>query len=219
MLFAGSGKPKCAHMNTNDNANEKTEPYVLDRRVGESFFFRNARHAETDLYGFTISYIRDGTALMSGDFGCLVWMRNHTVGRPDYGFPDRSTDIDLFAMRCRMASEIQQITEWTPCRAVSEIDSRIRATHAFKYIPERVWVTLDEIKHIEHKNEAGKAGMYAILNEYLAGYPWEKYEFGVWYTKDFYEKFEMLKSVADLVVRQVNRDNKLRHGEWNRFRR
>jgi hypothetical protein len=204
-------------MNTDDNANEKTGPYILDRRVGESFFFRDIHRTETDLYGFTVSYIRDGTALLSGDLGCLVWLRNHTVGRPDYGFPDRSTDIDLFAMRCHMASEIQQITEWTPCRAVNEIDSRIRATPQFKYIPERVWVTLDEIKHIEHKNDAGKVEMYAILNEYLEGYPWEKYNFGEWYTKDFYGKFEMLKSVSDLVIDQVNNDLKLRRGRWNKI--
>jgi len=201
----------------NDNANEKTGPYILDRRRGESFFFRNVRHLETDLYGFTITYIKDGTALLSGDLGCLVWIRNRAVGKPDYGFPDRCTDIDLFALRCRMASEFQQIVEWTPCRAVTEIDVWIRRTEHFTYIPERVWVTLDEIKRIEHKNEAGKVEMYAILNEYLAGYPWEKYNFGEWYTKDFYGKFEMLQSVSDLVIDQVNNDLKLRRGRWNKI--
>jgi hypothetical protein len=116
-----------------------------------------------------------------------------------------------------MASEIQQITEWTPCRAVTEIDSRIRATDNFKYVPERVFVTLDEIKNIEHKNEAGKAEMYMVLNEYLEGYPWEKYNFGEWYTKDFYTKFEILQSVSGLVIDQVNDDLKLRRGRWNKF--
>jgi len=204
-------------METNNDANEKTGPYILDRRIGESFFFRNVHHLETDLYGFTISYIKDGTALMSGDLGCLVWIRNRTVGKPDYGFPDRDTDIDLFAMRCRMASEFQQIVEWTPCRAVTEIDTRIRHTAHFKYIPERVWVTLDEIKHIEHKNEAGKLGMYAILNEYLDGYPWEKHSFGDWYTEDFVQKFETLQSVSDLVIDQVEDDLKRRRSGFSRF--
>lgn len=203
-----------------DTSTEKTGPYqfVFIKRVGDSFYFRDVKNLETDLYGFTVSYLRDGTAIMSGDIGGLMWMRNRLIRKIDYGFPDRTTEIDYFAQRCKMASEFLDIYEWFPEKAVMDIDSRIRSTKNFKFSQERVYATLDEIRHLKN-GTAGRIEMYTILTEYLSGYEWEKYNFGMWYKKEFCRKFEILIGVSDLIVSQELEDRKLRRGSFHFFKK
>ena len=199
----------------NDTNTEKTAQYVYMRRLSDSFFFRDIKNLETDLYGFTVTYLRDGTAVMSGDVGGLMWMGNRLIRKVDFGFPDKFTKIDYFAQRCRMASDLQDIYDWCPEKAVMDIDSRIRSTKNFKYIPERVYVVLEEIRHLK-QGAAGKIEMYTMLNECFPGYSWEKSIFGMCYKKEFITKFKILVSVSDLIINQEREDRKLRRGSSHR---
>ena len=198
-----------------DTNTEKTAQYVFTKRLGDSFYFRDIKNLETDLYGFTVSYLRDGTAVMSGDAGGLMWMRNRLIRKVDFGFPDRQTDIVYFAQRCRMASEFQDIYDWYPDRAVVGIDSRIRSTKNFKFIQERTYVVLEEIRNLK-QGTAGKIEMYKILMDCFPGYSWEKNVFGMWFKKDFCTKFDTLVSVSDLIIGQELEDRKRRKGVFYR---
>lgn len=74
--------------------------YKLTKRVGNSFFFQNAKGTGC-MESFTVTYTIDGLAVMSGDYYNLIWRRTwwpEEEGREyDYGFPFADTEPGYFS--------------------------------------------------------------------------------------------------------------------------
>lgn len=69
--------------------------FELTKREGNQFYFQSEKG--TICFSFQVSYLMDGTCVMSGDLGCLCWKRLCFPKELDYGFPNKETGIDYFA--------------------------------------------------------------------------------------------------------------------------
>jgi len=102
--------------------------FKLHNTDGKTFFdFRS--NPESRCEGFTVSYLDDGTVVMSGDYGCLCWKRNyhHEKGdfQRDYGFPNDTTNIGYFEEKVQQFGIKQVVKEWDYEQAKAEIEVEI----------------------------------------------------------------------------------------------
>ena len=82
--------------------------FFLSKREGNQFYFQ--RDKGTCCFSFTVSYLMDGTCVISGELGCLTWKRNCFPKELDYGFPNKDTGIAYFAEKVSQHN-IPQIIE------------------------------------------------------------------------------------------------------------
>ena len=82
--------------------------FKLTKREGNQFYFQEKEG--TICFSFLVSYLIDGTCVMSGDLGCLTWKRNCFPKELDYGFPNKDTGISYFAEKVSQHN-IPQIIE------------------------------------------------------------------------------------------------------------
>ncbi len=103
--------------------------YKLFNTDGKTFFdFRS--NPESRCEAFTLSFLDDGTVVMSGDYGTLCWKRNyHHEGdkdfNRDYGFPNKDTNIGYFAEKVCQFGIPQQIEEWDNDEAKKECEESL----------------------------------------------------------------------------------------------
>lgn len=102
--------------------------FKLHNTDGKTFFdFRS--NPESRCEGFTVSYLDDGTVVMSGDYGTLCWKRNyhHEKGefRRDYGFPSQETGIRYFDEKVCQFGIKQEVEKWDEEKAKEEIENEI----------------------------------------------------------------------------------------------
>jgi hypothetical protein len=161
--------------------------YKLHNTDGETFFeFRSNPNSRTE--AFTVSYLDDGTSVMSGDYGTLCWRRGQ---EKDYGFPSNETNISYFAEKISQWGIQQKIEEFSKEHFIESL--------AESYSERKKWEEfLEEVNGIDDKDE------FATMN--LA----TKYFDDAWecssieYTPHFVEVFQKLKSVSQQILDKVN---------------
>ncbi|MEX1382616.1 hypothetical protein [Lutibacter sp.] len=169
--------------------------YKLFNTDGKTFFdFRSKPESRCE--GFTLTYCDDGTVVMSGDYGTLCWKRYGKY--PDYGFPNKETNIGYFAEKvCQWGVE-QVIEKWDKDKAIEDFKERYKdeledyeGKDKFEEILEQMnWLEdYDEIKFYELVRD--------FDNDSECSY---KY-----YTEYFKFIFENLKSVSEQVLDAVNK--------------
>lgn len=182
--------------------------WFLHSRMGNSFHFKHVDHPEEITCSFTITYIDDGYTVLTGDMGCLTWCRYRGL---DYGFPGKDTNIGYFSEKV-VKENGQTVIIWDKEKAIEDIQ---------KYMDE-LWSEQDEESHKrvreltgmlecetweENKNipDVGRYQMLNALNRISYG-DWYENGFGDRFDPNFTRKFEMVKSVSEMILESVKRD-------------
>lgn len=173
---------------------------------GENWFhFRKDLKSIYD--SFSITYCHDGTVCMTGDMGCLAWIR-HSPDGPDYGFPYEETGISYFAEKIVRAEEMQHIRTWKGDIARTDILEAMKAYRGMGCTNEitvfkEILVILDMLEDGEH----GTHGQYEMINAFMErthDIEGEDYcSYGECYMDAFVRNFEMLRSVSNIVLEAV----------------
>jgi hypothetical protein len=142
---------------------------------------------------------------MTGDMGCLVWQRQHFLATTDYGFPFDDTGIDYFAEKVKHSDGLQTITAWSQSLAIVDIGKALledRDTDDHEAL-NHVYNCLDGF-------ESGEYGYFQMLEEFgnlTHNIECEEWcEYGMEYSKIFRMRFELLKSVSNLIMDSVKGD-------------
>lgn len=184
--------------------------WFLHSREGNSFYFRRNDMPDTDMEGFTLSYVKPGYTVLTGDMGCLTWQR-HEPGF-DYGFPKLNTGIEYFAEKVCKAEQ-QQTRTWTHDKAIDDI-KKWREGDTQECI-ESGWELpgyykeLDEIIENENWQDHPIIGQYQMLEDLFginSDNCWYEYDFGGGWDYHFKRKFEMVKSVSDQILKAVSEE-------------
>ena len=165
--------------------------YKLHKTDGKTYFhFRSDSNSMME--SFTVNYLWDGTVVMSGDYGCLVWKRNYASDERgldyDYAFPDKETNIDYFEEKVQQFGINQKVRKFDRERFIKYVkdcekeDKKglERFEEALEGIDE-----YDEWRHFEAAREA-----------------FRDFEFGnrcYAYVSQFEFMFKLLQSVSDQI--------------------
>jgi len=178
--------------------------YKLFNTDGKTFFdFRS--NPESRCEGFTISYLDDGTVVMSGDYGTLCWKRNyHHAGdkefHRDYGFPSEETGISYFAEKVCQFGIPPKIEEWNKEKAIEDLEE---SATDYEFENDKDYKeALEEIKWLEEYQDQK---FNEIINN-LGRALWE-HNLGIRYTKQFKFIFKILKEVSDQIIKAVKEEN------------
>lgn len=173
---------------------------------GENWF--NFRTDLKSTYNsFSITYCHDGTVCMTGDMGCLSWIR-HSPDRPDYGFPYDETGISYFAEKIVRAEEMQHIRTWKRDITRADIQEAMKSYREMGCANEitvfkEILGILDMMDDCEH----GTHGQYEMIDAFMErthDIEGEDYcSYGECYTDSFKRSFEMLQSVSSLILEVV----------------
>lgn len=170
--------------------------YKLHSR-GENWFHFRIHNAA--MGSFSITYCHDGATCMTGDMGCLTWQREYFPKMFDYGFPYAETGIGYFAEKIVRAEEAQKIKHWDAERARHDISEAI----CEGYTADDMLLLSDVLKCLE-SGEYGRCQLIDTFQERSISIEGEDYcEFGVGYTPSFIQKFELVRSVSDLILQSV----------------
>ena len=144
---------------------------------------------------FSVTFCHDGTVVMHGDYGILVW-RRYGMPRIDYGFPNKRTNIDYFAEKCM--NQGQKITDWSKERAIKEIeDDLVNYREQEDEYPQ--WKIDDLLDALNSLEEYDEIKMYDLLNSFDPDGNWTEGKPGIDYTSHFVFQYEVLKNVSDEI--------------------
>jgi len=187
--------------------------YFLHSRDGNSFHFRQIKTPHTDMEGFTLTYIKHGYTVLTGDMGCLSWQRYHD--EYDYGFPGNNTGIGYFSEKVHRGEWSQEVFTWDYEKAIEEIkayfEPEIEEEEEIEDIEEQnnKQQQLNDMLDCEDWGDCGPVvGEYKMLqdlDEYMGefGSDWYESKFGQVWEQHFKRKYEMVKSVSHLVLNAV----------------
>lgn len=169
-----------------------------------SFHFRLKKTPDSILKSFTVTCIWDGTCVMSGDLGPLMWQRDYHRG-PTYGFPNSETGLSYFAEKCHNADHNQKTEEWSAEKAIRDLKEHFAEYQHDDpdfYKPESIENLFQASDCWDRygNSEPGYVQMLEDLDEYIPGDDWYEYKFGYDWDGIFVQKFELLKSVAPLIL-------------------
>lgn len=181
--------------------------WFLHSIEGNSFYFRRIDMPDTDMEGFTLTYIKPGYGVLTGDMGSLVWQRNDPG--IDYGFPYKDTGIDYFAEKVCKA-EHQQTKTWDRELAIKEITQHFE--NYFKedddYNYGDVLKELDDMFECSFwgncNSHVGENKMYEELYDRFPDGDWCECDFGNTWEYHFKRKYEMVKSVSEQILKVVS---------------
>lgn len=171
--------------------------YVLHSRGYNWFHFRT--NPSSPFNSFSVTYIHDGTALMSGDLGCLAWRRVWFPDEPDYGFPSDESGMGYFAEKVVRSDAEQKIHGWTTDKAMWDMRAAM--------FPDRSNEDIAALVAMCEDMKYGDWNCDRMMEEFCYRYPGidmdEVCEFGIDYTSIFKLKFDVLRSVSDLILESV----------------
>ena len=166
---------------------EKMKEYKLFNTDGKTFFdFRSNPQSRCE--GFTISYLDDGTVVMSGDYGTLCWRRYGN--NPDYGFPNEETGIGYFEEKVCQFGIKQEIRRFDKEKAIKYIKEYSKDYGD----EEKLNKFLQEVEYLEDYNSWGF--FEAIRDNFTDFESWDGVEP---YTEQFIFMFKILKSVSNQI--------------------
>lgn len=175
--------------------------FKLHRTDGKTFFeFRSDPDSRCE--GFTVSYLDDGTVVMSGDYGTLCWKRNYRHEKDeefkrDYGFPNKETGIRYFDEKVCQFGIKQETMVWDKEEAVKMFKERYA-----EYREESEEKYDKALKQIEWLEEYDEIKFYEIVQELdcdMGEYEWKVY------SSQFKFIFEALKSVSEQILGAVSK--------------
>lgn len=175
--------------------------HKLHSRGDNWFYFRS--DPQSAMESFSITYCHDGTVCMTGDMGCLTWQREYFPKSPDYGFPYEDTGIGYFAEKVRYSDGIQQIRAWDQNLAMRDIDETLQQ----ECLAAKERETLTDIYNYVQHLESGWFGYYQMCDRFndthhtIECEEWTEY--GMDYSDAFKRRFELLKSVSDIILECV----------------
>lgn len=167
--------------------------YTLHSK-GENWYHFRA-HQDSICESFTVSYLHDGTCVLSGDYGTLTWKRQCFPPKLDYGFPGKDTHIHYFAEKiCEFPDNFQKITFWNKTKAIEQIKKVLE-----EY--EDIEAKQELIAALERTNAGiqGEMEMYDLLQEYYPSGDWWEGNYGEDYTDHFKFQFAILQQVSDVI--------------------
>ena len=175
--------------------------YTLRSRGENWFHFR--LDPKSTIQSFSVTYCHDGTVCMTGDMGCIAWQRLHFPVRMDYGFPyARTVSIEYFAQKMMRADESQPIRSWNLDVAIADI--------AQAMLEDRDKQDSEALKHVHaqmygfESDEYGYSQMLAAFDDETHEIEGEEYcEFGWGYSPTFKKRFDMLRSVSEIILDAV----------------
>jgi hypothetical protein len=177
--------------------------WFLHSKEENSFYFRRTDMPDTDMEGFTLTYIKPGYVVLTGDMGCLTWQRNESGF--DYGFPNKNTGIEYFAEKvCR--AEHQQTRIWDVDIALADVTNyfadEIKENDCSKTRErfEKMKFMLEDSNWGDCPRVVGQFRMYEDLEDCFPDEDWSESEFGEIWEYHLKRKFEMVKSVSELVL-------------------
>ncbi len=186
--------------------------YKLFNTDGKTFFdFRSDPKSRCE--GFTLSFLDDGTVVMSGDYGTLCWKRNYHHERDkefhrDYGFPGKNeteeTNIGYFAEKvCQFCVE-QKIEEWNKEKAIADFKDGMKDVlkNGSKEEKEKLNDAIEQMEWLEEWEDQKFNEIVNDLDDYDL---WES-RLGIRYTDDFKFRFNILKSVSGQIWDAVNKE-------------
>lgn len=170
--------------------------YKLFNTDGKTFFdFRSDPNSRCE--GFTISYLDDGTVVMSGDYGTLCWKRNyhHSSGEfyRDYGFPNKESNIGYFEEKVCQFGVTQLIREFDKSYFMERMNE--------SYGKEKEWKDFEEEMDLIDKKNEWEA--YEKATAYFQD-AWEVQ--GKKYTEQFEFMFKVLQSVSDQIWANLSKE-------------
>jgi len=179
--------------------------YILHSKGEDWFHFRTDPTSQFN--SFSVTHCHDGTVFMSGDLGCLAWRREWFSDNPDYGFPSAETGIDYFAEKIVRSDAEQKIHEWTTDKARWDMRAAM--------FPDRcntdlhVLVTMCEDMGYGDWDYDRMVNAFCDLDHDMDHSidMDEICEFGIDYTSIFKLKFDVLKSVSDLILESLQEDD------------
>lgn len=206
---------------------KKDERYKLFNTDGKTFFdFRSDPQSRCE--GFTLSYLDDGTVVMSGDYGTLCWKRNYHHAEDkefdrDYGFPNKETNIGYFAEKVCQFGIRQEIKDWDEERAKKEAEEQLFSDFSITKEEADNWSNalfhkeeiltgdkekknkvLDFLDGVSFNSEEDMNSKLRDLDNDLGwGYDLWEYNFGEDYTYHFKFIFEVLQSISEQVWKAV----------------
>lgn len=181
---------------------------------GENWFhFR--KDLDSIMESFSITFCHDGTAVMTGDYGSLVWRREWFSGRTDYGFPNKLSGIGYFAQKVVRAEQDQRIKTWTQDAAKEDILETIEDIDADWDIEHTSFLRgiLEDIDGYESNGEYGYIQMLEAFNKSPLIDSETFCNYGRRYTDAFRFKYDCLVSVSHIIIeatasRQLDEDIK-----------
>lgn len=186
--------------------------YKLFNSDGKTFFDFRSR-PESRCEGFTVSYLDDGTSVMSGDYGCLCWKRGSSK---DYGFPDKHTNSGYFSEKVTIAEDRLRIKTWDPELAEKEIKKHFKDVIAESDDKEENARIRQFVRDLSLSSDwytdtefcvIGENEMLEQLNEFNPQGDWtDGHIFGERYTDRFVFQFECLKSVSEQILQRVKEE-------------
>lgn len=180
----------------------KLPEYELHSRGDNWFHFRVMGQLNTSIESFSVTYCHDGTMCMTGDMGCLTWQREYFPKKPDYGFPFPGTGIEYFKEKIVRAEELQIVKSWSQKLAIEDVINAAREDR--NDVDQKLLRDVyDQLQFFED-DEYGRFKMLDMFYNNPHTIEDEEWcEFGVDYSDIFKMRFEMLKSVSDLIMESV----------------
>jgi len=176
--------------------------YQLHSKGKNNEWFHFRRNLDSLCESFTISYLSDGTCVMSGDYGTLTWKRNSFTqgreGKHDFGFPGKDDNISYFAEKVCNFGIRQQIEGFNSELAWEQLEE-----HYLEYC-DYSQTKFNELKE-KHKYDWGEEKtqeeFYTFLHNDLQMDDLEDY--GIEYNKAFRFRFELLQEVSKIILDEV----------------
>ncbi len=172
--------------------------YKLVEHGADFFHFR--RGVESIMGAFTISFLHDGTIVLSGDYGLLAWKRNYYPPHKDL-FPFDDTNIGYFAEKVFNSFNIKSCSME---RALKEIEAFFRDEYfdeqQYKENEEKIKELLDEIEGCDYDDDTiMQHHFYNVLSESDFDTDWHEDTWGMGYTNHFRFQYSFLKKAMKLI--------------------
>lgn len=172
--------------------------YKLHNTDGKTFFdFRSNPKSRGE--GFTLSYLDDGTVVMSGDYGTLCWRRNwhnpkEKEFHKDYGFPNKETSLIYFDEKVCQFGIKQETEKFDLDKAVEMFKERYSQEERTNYND-----ILNQLESLEEYDEIKFHHLVSEVDQDAWEYEWKSY------TSQFCFMFDILQSVSDQILEAVKK--------------
>ncbi len=180
------------------------QKYKLHSKAKDNTWFHFRENLNSLCESFTISYLSDGTCVMSGDYGTLTWQRNSFAeaqkGNYDYGFPGEDTGISYFAEKVCQYGIKQIIKGFDIEQAWKELEEYCIDNEIFSKNK------IQEFKNYsDWCSDMSEEEFIKFLRDDLdLSDSWEL-NLGVGYNSAFSYRFNMLKSVSQTILDEVKK--------------